>query len=435
MADDTVIGQEIPATLGPTAVTPNNKLAMSRALGAAFLNHQVEQLEKSVTNGAGVGNWRDRRQSQADHASPNGRGANERGTKRSPHVQGGKPIRKKGGDAVEKEREKNEVKTGRKSVEEPKGKDAVIVVVDSSVLVNALYQVKKWCKEGREEILIVPLEALNTLDLLKKGTSALAQRARAASRILEAQVGTNPRIRVQRDDAFVPWDNIPFKDVGLDGDKDRPTTASLNHSSSPEWVRRTICCARWEIDNANESLNESKKAGELQSNAAAQTPKVVLAVLASTPTQTSAYVHEARRSDGGVSDIPSPVPLPAPNPHTNKHEPRTTGLLVHQWATRADINMIEVQPSAPNAATLPQQQVVSTRRASSEEERPKRQGGRGRRNSQHVPSGPGPVAGASAGRSGLVERPPAVMAMMEMVAQPSKVVRVLARGEKLDPDP
>ena len=434
---------------GPTAVTTNNKLSMSRALGAAFLNHQVEQLERSVTNGAGVGNWRDRRQSQANYASPNGRGANERGTKRSP--QGGKPIRKKGGDAVEKEREKNEVKTGRKSVEEPKEKDAVVVVVDSSVLVNALYQVKKWCKEGREEVLIVPLEgtytiycslvllialvALNTLDLLKKGTSALAQRARAASRILEAQVGTNPRIRVQRDDAFVPWDNIPFKDIGLDGDKDRPTAVSLNHSSSPEWVRRTICCARWEIDNANESLNESKKAGELQSNAAAQTPKVVLAVLASTPTQTSAYVHEAKRSDGGVSDISSPVPLPAPNPHTNKHEPRTTGLLVHQWATRADIDMIEVQPSAPNAATLPQQQVVSTRRASSEEERPKRQGGRGRRNSQHVPSGPGAVTGASAGRSGLVERPPAVMAMMEMVAQPSKVVRVLARGEKLDPDP
>ena len=39
--------------------------------------------------------------------------------------------------------------------------------------------------------------ALNTLDLLKKGTSALAHRARAASRILEAQVGTNPRIRIK----------------------------------------------------------------------------------------------------------------------------------------------------------------------------------------------------------------------------------------------
>jgi hypothetical protein len=34
-----------------------------------------------------------------------------------------------------------------------------------------------------------------------------------------------------------------------------------------------------------------------------------------------------------------------------------------------------------------------------------------------------------------VERPAAVMQMMEVVSQPSKVVRVLARGEKLEPDP
>ena len=35
---------------------------------------------------------------------------------------------------------------------------------------------------------------------------------------------------------------------------------------------------------------------------------------------------------------------------------------------------------------------------------------------------------------GLVERPPAVKAMMDVVSQPSRVVRVLARGEKLEPD-
>jgi hypothetical protein len=441
---------------GPTATAASNsKLAMSRALGAAFLNHQVEQLEKSVTNGAGVGNWRDRRQSQVDYPSSNGaRGVIDRGAKRPPHAQGGKQIRKKGGETVEKEREKNEVRPGRRSVEEPKRveKDADIVVVDSSVLVNALYQVKKWCKDGREEVVIVPLEgeyiikfslvllivstaesyvALNTLDLLKKGTSPLAQRARAASRILEAQVGTNPRIRVQRDDAFVLWDNIPFK-----GEKEKATAISPNQGNSPEWVRRTICCARWEMDNANVSTNESNKGGELQSNAAVQpeTPKVVLAVLAPTP-QTPAHVHQIKRSDGGTSDISSPVPLPAPNPHANKHEPRTAGVLVHEWATRADIRMIEVQPSAPNATIVPQQQVAVSHRASSEDERPKRLGGRGRRNSQHVSPGPVGVVAASAGGGGLVERPPAVMAMMEMVAQPSKVVRVLARGEKLDPDP
>jgi hypothetical protein len=37
-------------------------------------------------------------------------------------------------------------------------KDADIVVIDASVLVHALYQVKKWCRDGRKEILIVPLE-------------------------------------------------------------------------------------------------------------------------------------------------------------------------------------------------------------------------------------------------------------------------------------
>jgi len=35
---------------------------------------------------------------------------------------------------------------------------------------------------------------------------------------------------------------------------------------------------------------------------------------------------------------------------------------------------------------------------------------------------------------GLVERPPAVKAMMDMVSRQTRVVRVLARGEKLEPD-
>lgn len=192
-------------------VVGSNKLAMSRALGAAFLNHQVEQLEKSVA-GPGTANWRDRRTPDAWHrADPK---------RRSPRTQ----KREEDDGAVEV----NADKSKRKDESKPQ-KDADIIVVDASVLVHALPHVKKWCREGREEVLIVPLEALNTLDLLKKGTSTLAQRARAASRILEAQVGTNPRIRVQRDDAFVPWDSI-FTEQG-------------QGSGAPEWVRRTICCA------------------------------------------------------------------------------------------------------------------------------------------------------------------------------------------------
>ncbi|KAF7971855.1 hypothetical protein HWV62_19796 [Athelia sp. TMB] len=421
---------------GPTvaAAPGGNKLAMSRALGAAFLNHQVEQLEKSV-NGPGTGNWRDRdrRNPQAHkvhpNAGPRGGGGGDRGMRRmQPQPQDTKSVKDRvsrdGGGQVA---EQVEVKTGRRSHEEPRGgeKDADVIVVDSSVLVHALYQVKKWCKDGRQEILIVPLEALNTLDLLKKGTSALAQRARAASRILEAQVGTNSRIRVQQDDAFVFWDKISFKDLLATAPEADMSQTPFNSNNSPEWLRRTICCARWEIDNAR--LDSSAARGQTGA-AATGKPKVVLAVLASSPTHPSVQAHLQKRSDG--SDA-SPVPLPAPSININKHEPRTAGTLVYQWATRADIPLIEVDPSAP----IPphQQPAISPRspaRVISEDERPKRLNARGRKNS-NIPQN------AGSGGAGLVERPPAVMAMMEMVAQPGpgKVVRLLARGEKLDPDP
>ena len=57
----------------------------------------------------------------------------------------GPKIAVRGGGPVQVREERNE-------------KDADIVVVDASVLIHALGQVKKWCREGREEIIIVPLE-------------------------------------------------------------------------------------------------------------------------------------------------------------------------------------------------------------------------------------------------------------------------------------
>ncbi|KAF8970890.1 hypothetical protein BDZ97DRAFT_1901904 [Flammula alnicola] len=338
---------------------------MSRALGAAFLSHQVEQLEKTVSsNGPASGNWRDRKNPTNGYGSP-GSG------KRGPNSPGGKvPLRKKGDGSVATTKERATPKDKdfdrgiaanpglrrRSAEEERKGRDADVVVVDASVLIYALYQVKKWCREGREEIVIVPLEALNTLDLLKKGTTSLAQKARAASRILEAQVGTNPRIRVQRDDAFVLWDKISFEDQGAAEPDSTKQGASPN--SCPEWVRRIICCARWETENPEEELKPLK---------------VVLAILSVPPNMS----------------------------------PQSVSLKL------ADMSITTETPLTPRMM---------------EEDRPKRshaQNTRGRRTSA---SDHGP-------RSGLVERPPAVMAMMEMISQPSKVVRVLARGEKLDPDP
>jgi hypothetical protein len=157
---------------------------MSRALGAAFLNHQVEQLEKTVSNGAASGNWRSRRQAglphnaypqvapnskQSKHTSPSPSGmmdVNRRDREfpalsgrpqirgvRSHHAQDS-PMHVNGKKRSSEEKEKERTKE--------KEKDADVVVVDASVLVHALYQVKKWCREGREEVIIIPLEGTDS---------------------------------------------------------------------------------------------------------------------------------------------------------------------------------------------------------------------------------------------------------------------------------
>ncbi|KAI6015221.1 hypothetical protein F5J12DRAFT_904509 [Pisolithus orientalis] len=369
----------------PNKTNSDNKLAMSRALGAAFLSHQVEQLEKSVSHQghANLAGRRDlprdrdrdigdRRQPFGEHTSGVGGTVHKRGPANHPAKQ-----RAPSGTRQSPRKDYPEKPVHKAHEYQRETKDADLIVLDASV------PLKKWCKEGREEIVIVPLEALNTLDLLKKGASPLAQRA-----------------RVQRDDAFVPWDRIEFKDTYSDEDGDKPIAQPLHLSGSPEWVRRMICCARWEVDNVSTTLEKttSKK------------PQVVLAVLG----QSSALAHVGKTTDC-TPEIASPVPLPAPGPHSHKYEPRSAGLLVAHWAAKAGIELLEVEPCLAGAPPIGQF------RNGDDDERGKRQGGRGRRNSHTVGSSP-----ATRG-TGLVERPAAVMQMMEMV------VRVLARGEKLEP--
>ncbi|THH31690.1 hypothetical protein EUX98_g2520 [Antrodiella citrinella] len=397
---------------GPVATA--NRMAMSRALGAAFLNHQVEQLEKNVSAKSN-GPWRDRRFASPQANADSMRGAHNQQAKARIPSGGNFRGAKRGGGEDFPELEKRGDFGKKEGARSDKEKDADMIVVDASVLVHAVGHLKKWCSYGREEIIIVPLEALNTLDLLKKGTSALAQRARSASRLLEAQVGSNPRIRVQRDDAFVLWDDIPFKDM--------PT--GVTASSCPEWVRRTICCARWEVEHATEEVkvsgaNTGKK------------PRVLFAVLASPPDPGSLEAHQ-----GGPAAA-SPVPLPAPQ--VNKFESRSSGTLILQWATRSDVEVLVVNatpshPTAPKDIPPPGRRSADHGRRSGESGRrspddKRTASGRGGRRGPHVRTG---ERGATPPGGGLVERPPAVMAMMEAVAQPSRVVRVLARGEKLDP--
>jgi hypothetical protein len=136
---------------------------MSRALGAAFLTHQVEQLEKSVSaapprtsppRNHNNNNWRDRQRSHPQQSADSKRGQLPIGgiriTTTTTHAHQHQQQ--------QKERSGTAKNRGAEDAKKTSAKEADVIVVDASVLVNALGQIKKWCRDGQEEIIIVPLE-------------------------------------------------------------------------------------------------------------------------------------------------------------------------------------------------------------------------------------------------------------------------------------
>lgn len=246
------------------------------------------------------------------------------------------------------------------------------------------------------------------MDLLKKGSTPLAHRARAASRILEAQVGSNPRIRVQRDEAYVLWDKISFE-------KDEHAEEEATTPGPPEWLRRTISCARWEVDHA------------VPDDAEGASPPVMIAVC----------LEPSHVLDNSAAVVSSPVPLPPPQ--MSKYEQRCSGSLVAQWAKQAGISILECKatplpqpPSARHARMPSDEEWRATAAGANPPGRPKSANGRGRGPGPHV-GDKGNVYGPGRGGGALVERPAATIAMNASMMHLSKPIRVLARGEKLDP--
>lgn len=122
---------------------------MSRALGAAFLTHQVAQLENKIgtlNNSNGFGGRRGGGMVRGAPAPGRGRGGG-RGRGSSVGIINTSPRKAiVSEDMVPREKEKTPM--------------ANVIVLDASVLVHALGQVKRWCREERKETLVVPLEGM-----------------------------------------------------------------------------------------------------------------------------------------------------------------------------------------------------------------------------------------------------------------------------------
>ncbi|GAA5834249.1 hypothetical protein JCM9279_004256 [Rhodotorula babjevae] len=218
----------------------------SKALGAAFLAHQVSQLEKSVDT---LAFSRDPRL-----YAPGARGRGGRGGRAS--GSGGGP-------------------SGHGRAAQPRQ----VRVVDASALVHALPVLKRWVRDDSFQ-LVVPLSALSTLDLLKKAPNPLHDLARDATRFLETQLDISrqihaafsapdadarTRVRPQAQGEELPWPEVerlfvvpadwvvelpdgvelppPYRRDGADDDGAEPEPLPLPTANDiPVHLRSTLQC-------------------------------------------------------------------------------------------------------------------------------------------------------------------------------------------------
>lgn len=187
---------------------------LSKALSAAYLSHQIEQLEDRVTSNLTLGN--------------RGRGRARRG--RRPQAQG--------------QGQHDQREARKPAVEEPI--EETRLVLDTSALLFALSAITRLLRSGRAE-LIVPLETLRTLDLLKKGMHPYAVAARTATRFVETE---QKRTQARKGEGEVGDDGWRKLRPGLwiQRDNEQEHIAERAQAvdpipSPPPFIQSTLACA------------------------------------------------------------------------------------------------------------------------------------------------------------------------------------------------
>lgn len=151
---------------------------------------------------------------------------------------------------------------------------------------------------------------------------------------MEAQVGTNPRILVQQDHGYIPWEEVFTKVAGNRLSTESASTASSSEdtgarSSSEvsrttpgaislaaarrvgepaEWLKRTVCCAKFEQQRPRDSLDGENSGTQI---------KTVLAI--------------------------SCVPMGPRDTQDNRFSDRAAGTNTRQWAIRAGLEVLDVE--------------------------------------------------------------------------------------------
>lgn len=238
------------------------KAALSKALSAAYLESQVADLESKVKNVHVNGD--DPQRSSPDlfrdatHAIPSAipnanaqlsqpatptRAANEQQQWRASPAPTPRAAR---------------IDDSPSPPPTPSNGEWNIYVVDVSALMWAPHSVRKLLNSTTQTAeLVIPLDAIQTLDLLKKGNSSVAVAARSATRFIEhatrhwKPVSVDPSLAVQAGTNYK-------KGKGLRIQRDNETVALEDELIQDPWINSVIGCASYfhRIQRAEESDSE-----------------------------------------------------------------------------------------------------------------------------------------------------------------------------------
>lgn len=224
--------------------------------------------------------------------------------------------------------------------------------------------------------------ALGILDFAKKGSSLLAVRARAASRFLEEQVGSNQHVKLQDDMAQIPWADISTSlasaksavgDAANAGETQDPGGADVLQvkENAPQWLRSILGSVAWEVQEYADK-------------------KVVLAVMDNLTASGNDAMTDAQM----------------------RLEQRVNGESILSWASRMKVPVIKVAERALSDNTVHSNWQTAGRSP--------------KQNTRPPPRNTGHPNKKRGGNTALVEKPPAPV-------MPAAGVRLLARGEQLAP--
>ncbi|KAN0063233.1 hypothetical protein ACQY0O_004397 [Thecaphora frezii] len=152
---------------------------LSKAMGAMFLQDKVERLERDV-QAAPFSRGMARSRSGPNHAH---RLAQPSAPPFNP--EGGIRILTRSSTGPGMDRTLTEPIAARPS--SSRSQPNKVYLLDTSVLIYSLRSVHEWLKDPQVQI-IIPLEAINNLDLLKKGHDPVNSAARKATRFLEERM-------------------------------------------------------------------------------------------------------------------------------------------------------------------------------------------------------------------------------------------------------